>query len=192
MVTRRFRLRHANRSIFAQMSRIYSFGRERGFTLIEMVIVMALIALMALIAAPWLVKLYQRNSIKSAAFEVQTTLMAARMKAVKLNQQVSVALVSTPTAQPIVFQTNEPPPGAGPTPAPRQLSLPAQAAELVATPTGGVVTFGGDGRLIAPPPAPTPNIIVLRGPVGAINMNTLTVETSAAGRVKVITPTVWQ
>jgi prepilin-type N-terminal cleavage/methylation domain-containing protein len=174
------------------MSRDCAFRKPRGFSLVELMIVLALIAMMALLAAPWFVKMHQRSQIRSAAFELETTLLAARMKAVKRNQQVSVALVSTPTAQPIVFRTNEPPPGAGPTPVPRLLEIPANAAQLVATPTGGVVTFGGDGRLVAPPPAPTPNVIILKGPVGAINQNTLTIETSSGGRVKVITPAVWQ
>ena len=64
----------------------------RGFSLIELTIVMASMAMMALIATPWFVKLYQRNQVRSAAHEIQTTLLAARMKAARRNQQVSVVI----------------------------------------------------------------------------------------------------
>ncbi|HYX22089.1 MAG TPA: prepilin-type N-terminal cleavage/methylation domain-containing protein, partial [Thermoanaerobaculia bacterium] len=60
--------------------------RSEGFTLVELLIVVALVAIAALVGMPWLVKIGQRSQLKSAASEVQTTLMAARIKAVKRNQ----------------------------------------------------------------------------------------------------------
>ena len=84
---------------------------------------MALMAMMALVATPWFVKLHQRNQIKSAALEIQTTLLAARMKAVKLNQPVSVVITSV--TPPIEFQTIQPnPPAPTPTPSRRCSSCP--------------------------------------------------------------------
>lgn len=149
-------------------------------------------AMMALIATPWFVKLHQRNQIKSAAREIQTTLLAARMKAVRRNQRVSVVISSV--NPPIEFQTIEPaPPAPTPTPVPPLLQLPAGAAQFVATPAapGGTVTFGGDGRL-ANFTAPTPAVLTVEGPVGSNRMNQITIRTTSGGRVEVVTPTVWQ
>lgn len=175
------------------MPRIRVFAGWRGFSLVELLIVTALIAMMALIAAPWFVKLHRRNQIKSAASEIQTTLLAARMKAVRLNQPVSVVISSV--TPPLTFQTVEPnPPAATPTPVPRVLALPADAAQFVATPgaPGGAITFGGDGRL-ANFAVPTPAVLIVEGPVGAgPMMNQITIRTSSIGRVEVVTPAVWK
>jgi prepilin-type N-terminal cleavage/methylation domain-containing protein len=164
----------------------------RGFSLAELMIVVALIAMMSLLAVPWFIKLYQRNQIKSAAREIQTTLLAARMKAVKRNQQVSVVISSV--TPPLGFQTIEPaPPAPTPTPRPSLLSLPAGAAEFVATPasTGGTVTFGGDGRLTNFT-APTPAVYEIQGPVGKVLPTPVSIRIHSSGRVEVVTPAVWQ
>jgi prepilin-type N-terminal cleavage/methylation domain-containing protein len=168
--------------------------RSRGFTLVETLVVMVLVAAMALIAIPWFVKIGQRNQLKSAAFEVQTTLLAARMKAVKRNQPVSVVINSL--GPPVELMTVEPPPPAPtPTVVPMRLALPGSAAILYATPgaTGGTITFGGDGRLAMPPPTPTPGAFeyVLRGPVGVRTPNEIKVQAWPNGRVVVVTPVNW-
>jgi prepilin-type N-terminal cleavage/methylation domain-containing protein len=163
----------------------------RGFSLVELSIVVALIAMMALIGAPWLVKIHQKNQVKSAAREIQTTLLAARMKAVKHNQQVSVVISAiTPS---IELQTIEPPvPTPNPTALPQILKLPARAVEFVATPAaaGGVVVFGGDGRL-ANFTNPTPAVYQIQGPVGKVMPTPVAIRVSSGGRVEVVTPTVW-
>jgi len=159
--------------------------------MIELVIVVALIAIMSLVAAPWFVRLAKRNQIKSAALEIETTLLAARMKAVKRNQPVSVVISSN--VPPLEFQTIEPnPPAPTPTPVPGILKIPGSAAQFYATPasTGGTVTFGGDGRLVNFT-APTPAVYSVEGPVGATNMNRIEIRVNSGGRVEV-TPTVWQ
>ena len=80
--------------------------RSRGYTLAEMLIVLAIVGLMAVVGIPWFMKLMQRQALKSAAREIQITLNAARMTAVKRNAPVSVAIASlTP---PISFQVVEP------------------------------------------------------------------------------------
>jgi prepilin-type N-terminal cleavage/methylation domain-containing protein len=166
-----------------------SVGR-RGFSLIELTIVMALIAMMALIATPWFIKLYQRNQVRSAAHEIQTTLLAARMKAARRNQQVSVVISSA--VPPLELQTIEPPPlSPGPSPIPSVLKLPGGAVEFVATPSsaGGIVTFGGDGRLVNFPT--TPAAYQIQGPVGKVMPTPVAIRVNSAGRVEVVMPTVW-
>ncbi len=169
-------------------------GRSRGFTLVELLVVMAIMAALALIAVPWFFKIAQRNQLKSAARELQTTLLAARMKAVKRNAPVSVVIAST--TPPIEFLTIEPnPPAPTPTHVPGRLELPVKAAILFATPStaGGTITFGGDGRLANPPPQPTPGYFyTLQGPVGASVPNQVTISADSNGRVAVVTPTNWQ
>ncbi|HKD19361.1 MAG TPA: GspH/FimT family pseudopilin [Thermoanaerobaculia bacterium] len=169
--------------------------KDRGFSLVEVMVVLAIMAVLALIAVPWFYKIAQRQQLKSAAFEIQTTLLAARMKAVKLNQPVTVAINST--ANPVQLQTFEPPPPAPtPTKVPALMTLPANAATLATTPqvAGGGITFSGDGRInMAPTPAATPGCwyFTVQGPVGAATPNQIQVQAWPNGRVKVVTPTDW-
>ena len=181
--------------VSAAMPCIRSMRRNRGFSLVELLVVMGILAAITLVAVPWFVKLAQRNSLKSAAFEVQTTLLAARMKAVKRNQPVAVVI--NQIGPPVELLTVEPPPPAPtPTLAPARLSLPAKAAILYATPKvpSGTVVFSGDGRVnLAPTPQRTPGSYeyVLRGPVGAATPNEIRVQAWPNGRVVVVTPTNW-
>ncbi len=176
------------------MLHLKSMRRSRGFTLVEILVVMAIMASLALVAIPWFVKIAQRNALKSAGREVQTTLLAARMKAVKRNLPVSVVIVSL--GPPVELDTIEPtPPAPTPTHVPGRLVLPAQAAVLFATPntTGGTITFGADGRVSnAPSPVATPPQFVLQGPVGARTTNQIKIRAHASGRIEVVTPTNWQ
>ncbi len=167
--------------------------RPKGFSLIELLVVLAIIALVALVGMPWLVKIGQRSQLKSAASEIQTTLMAARIKAVKRNQPVNIMITPGP---PVTLMTIEPPPPTpNPTIAPAQLTLPSKAAFLYATPNvaGGTVSFGGDGRLSMPTPNPTPGAYeyVIRGPVGVATPNEIHVQAWPNGRVVVVTPKDW-
>src|SRR5262245_53693601 len=179
----------------AAMSPVRAMRRDRGFSLIELLVVMAIIAAVSLVGIPWFVKISQRAQLRSAAFELQTTLLAARIKAVRRNQPVSVVINSV--AAPVELLTVEPPPPAPtPTVAPARMALPARAAILFATPvaSGGTVTFSGDGRInMAPTPNPTPGAweYVLQGPVGAPTPNRIRVQAWPNGRVVVVTPTNW-
>jgi prepilin-type N-terminal cleavage/methylation domain-containing protein len=175
------------------MFRSRSRSWNRGFSLVELLVVMGIMAALALVAIPWFYKISQRNQLKSAARELQTTLLAARIKAVKRNQPVSVVIASlTP---PVEFQTIEPqPPAPTPTAAPGRILLPERSAILFQTPSApsGTVTFGGDGRLVNPPPQPTPGLLyILQGPVGAATPNRVSIQADSNGRVSVVTPVNW-
>jgi len=160
--------------------------RASGFSLIELAIVLALVAAMALVAVPWFVKIGQRQQVQSAAREISIALTAARMKAVKRNAQVSFVVSGSSPA--IEFQTVEPPPPAPtPTPLPQVLRLPAQAARFKG-PTPAPIVFGGDGRIAAGAAMD----VVIEGPVGMRTPNAITIRTNPNGRVEVITPTSWQ
>lgn len=180
--------------VSAAMFRSRGMRRNRGFSLVELLVVMGIMAALALVAIPWFTKISQRNALKSSAREIQTTLLAARMKAVRRNQPVSVAITPGP---PVELLTIEPqPPAPTPTiPAPR-IELPVNAAALFATPIapGGILTFSGDGRVpltVTPLATPGAYEYVLRGPVGAPTPNTITVQVWPNGRVVVVTPVNW-
>ena len=68
--------------------------RVRGFTLIELVITMAVLAVGLLVAMPSIGVWLDNTRIRSAAEGLQAGLQTARMEAVRRNQSVSFYLVS--------------------------------------------------------------------------------------------------
>ena len=157
--------------------------------------------MMAAVAAPWFTKLHHRNVLRAAAVEIETTLLAARMRAVKRNLPASVFINTTPDETgSYKLDTIEPdPPAPAPTPTPiRHLLISSKSLQFVTLPAGSKITFDGSGRRIfppdPPPPLPTPGVgaIVFEGPVGAADMNQITVETDVSGRVRIITPVEWK
>jgi prepilin-type N-terminal cleavage/methylation domain-containing protein len=174
------------------MSRLRAVSASDGFTFAEILIVLAIMAMMALISVPWFVKLAQRNQLKSAAREIQSTLMAARMRAVKRNQNTSVLIATAgPTEDRHTLDTIEAdPPAPTPTPLPiTKFSIPNQNIAFTSLPSGGKITFGGDGRMTTPG---VTTDVVFRGISGATALNQLTIRTHPNGRVEVITPVAWQ
>lgn len=165
--------------------------------MLELLVVVVILGILAAVAVPWFAKIRRRTELRSAAMEIGTTLMAARMKAVKRNVNTSVTISAAPSADSThEINTIEPtPPPVTPVPTPSSrlatLLLPGRAIRFVATPGGGRIEFDGSGRRVAPP-SPTPGTIVIEGPVGIGPTNQITIETNLAGRVRIVTPVVWQ
>ena len=69
--------------------------KESGFTLMEMMIVVVVLAIMAAIAIPNFMSLLPGMRLNGAARQVMGDLMAARMNAVKLNKKTKVFFSSS-------------------------------------------------------------------------------------------------
>lgn len=65
-------------------------SRVRGFTLVELMVTIAVAAILMAIAAPSFTSLINSNRLTSSANEMVATLQAARMEAVRLNTTVNV------------------------------------------------------------------------------------------------------
>lgn len=64
--------------------------RTRGFTLVELMVVIAMIAILASLAAPSWRELLARNAIRSAVNDLGASLQYARSEAVRLNSPITV------------------------------------------------------------------------------------------------------
>jgi len=68
--------------------------KDSGFTLIELIVIIAIVAVFAGIAVPNFLSYMPKSRLNGAARQVMGDLMAARMKAVKLNHRVKVFFYS--------------------------------------------------------------------------------------------------
>ena len=173
-------------SCAAPSRRSSSRRRERGFSIIEILIVLAIMAALALAAAPWFSKISQRNEVKSAGNELALTLAAGRMRTVKRNLPARVVLTrSTGTTGVHLLETFE---DIQPTPIKVQearisarVDFPP-AGNTVYGPNPGFVTFGPDGR------AQVAGNFSIRGVVGAATQNDLPVIVFPNGKIEVLKP----
>ncbi|MCA1580586.1 MAG: GspH/FimT family pseudopilin [Acidobacteria bacterium] len=166
----------------------------RGFTAVELVVVLAIVGIVAAVAIPALSRTLRRSQFRSAAREIQTSLLAARMRAVRRNLPASVLVVPASASAPShVLQTIEADtPAPTPTPQPSaQHAISSGSLVFLTLPASNKITFDGNGRRIAPAGAAAADIVV-EGPTGAGDRNQITIRTSPTGRVEVVTPAVWQ
>ena len=69
-------------------------GRAFGFTLIEMMVVIGIVAILAAVATPYMGTMIKRQRIKTAAFDVFASLTFARSEAIKRNTTVTITPVA--------------------------------------------------------------------------------------------------
>jgi type II secretory pathway pseudopilin PulG len=74
------------------------FARSGGWSLVELMVVVGIFGLMVAVATPYFLKIGRHYRLLGQVHEIQSTIMAARMQAIKRNQQVVVQFfVSDPT-----------------------------------------------------------------------------------------------
>ncbi len=66
---------------------------NKGFTLIEMIVVVALVAILSSLAGPAFTQLMAKNRIKNISSDLHVTMLKARSEAVKANANITI----TPT-----------------------------------------------------------------------------------------------
>lgn len=158
-----------------------------GFTLIELLIVAAIVALVALVGAPWFARISHRTQLASTAREVQTTLVAARMTAVRKNAPTSVRIIAaTPGVDHHTIETWL---ESGTPRRLAQLHL-APNVRFASLPSGDRVDFTPDGRRA--PAGVAHQDIVLEGPTAAAYANQVVVQAWENGRVAFVPPVPWR
>ena len=75
-----------------------SAQRLRGFTLIETMMVVAIVAILASIAGPSMVEMYRTTRLSSASSALQVSLSLARSEAIKRGSDARVTVVANTTA----------------------------------------------------------------------------------------------
>ena len=158
--------------------------------MIELLIVIVIIAILAAVAVPFWGKVRRRTELRSMAMEIGTTLLAARMKAVRQNARTSIIISSSADSPAIDTTVPAPPPMPAADPL-AHLSLSSHALRFVVTPLDGKITFDGSGRRVEPAD-PASAAIVIEGPIGGGPVNQITIDTNTAGKVRIVTPTAWQ
>lgn len=76
--------------------------RHRGFTLIEITVSLAILALMVLVSLPSMTTYFQNSKISTAAQAYATGLQLARTEAIRRNTPVQFVLTDTPIALGVV------------------------------------------------------------------------------------------
>jgi type IV fimbrial biogenesis protein FimT len=111
---------------------------QAGFTITELMIVVAIVGVIAAIAAPNMGEMIRRQRVKTAAFDVYAGLTHARSEAIKRNVTVNVSPVSGDWAQGfVVIDVNN-------------RTVRTQQGFNSITATGpSVITFNNSGRLTA-------------------------------------------
>jgi type IV fimbrial biogenesis protein FimT len=71
---------------------------NRGFTLIELMVAVAMVAILSAVAAPSFTAMMMRSAIRSASSDLGTDINMARAEAIRVGGRVSICARSAPTA----------------------------------------------------------------------------------------------
>lgn len=151
--------------------------RARGFTLIEVLMVVAILAVMASITAPAMRDFIDAQVIKNPASDLYSSLVLARSEAIKRNAPVDLEPAATDWA--LGWQVKVPSDG--------KVLRDQQAYQsvTVAASQAGKITYGGNGRLASS----ATNFRVMAPGNTRIKMRCVSVDASGRPNVRVDTNT---
>ena len=151
--------------------------RARGFTMIEVLMVLAIVAVLASITAPAMRDFIDAQVIKNPASDLYSSLVLARSEAIKRNAPVDLEPATADWAQ--GWQVKVPSDG--------KVLRDQQAYQSVSVlaSTAGKITYGGNGRLATS----ATNFRVVAPGNTRIKMRCVTVDASGRPNVRVDTNT---
>ena len=153
--------------------------RARGFTLIEVLMVVAILAVLASITAPAMRDFIDAQVIKNPASDLYSSLVLARSEAIKRNAAVDIEPAAADWAQ--GWQVR-PQVGGGPEPMRDQQ---AYQGVTIAASLVGKITYGGNGRLATS----AANFRVMAPGNTRIKMRCVSIDASGRPNVRVDTNT---
>jgi type IV fimbrial biogenesis protein FimT len=157
-------------------------GSQRGFTLIELMVTMAVLVILITIGVPSFNDLVQNQRVKTAVSELHSSLIFARSEAIKRNAEVTITRngaswsngwnVQTSDATPVTLKTQ---------PAFDNISFTASSSE-------NVIRYRRDGRLnTTAPNMPAPSIVISLADNSNVIARCVAVDPSGRANVKVDT-----
>lgn len=162
-------------STTGRISRLTPQGRGYGFTIIEIMTTLIVLAILVTIAAPSFVDLVRDQRVKTATYDVYASLAFARSEAIKRNADIDVAPLGADWAD--GWQVRVQSDG---TVLKRQDPLPSMSI----TGLGGALTYRRDGRIFG---GAAPILVVKSSESNAITARCVRIDLSGRPNIQVDT-----
>jgi type IV fimbrial biogenesis protein FimT len=148
-------------------------GKQNGFTIIELMIAVAVLAVLTAVAAPSLTSLVRDQRVKTATFDVYASLAFARSEAIKRNASIDLVTAGTDWAAGWTVQV------AGAT-----LKTQDAIQGLAITGPASPVSYQRDGRIVG---ATAPTFVVTASDSTSTTARCVRVDLSGRPNIKVDT-----